>query len=80
MIYINQDLQESMIAALKNKEMAIVNKIVQAVETGYSADKNNRINILSWTSILIDTYENINVYTEEEQDKIDRLYNKVMSL
>lgn len=80
MIYNNQDLQESMIAALKNKEMAIVNKIVQAVETGYSADKNNRINILSWTSILIDTYENINVYTEEEQDKIDRLYNKVMSL
>ena len=36
--------------------------------------------ILNWSSILIDAYENVDVLSKEQQDKLDNLYNRVLKL
>lgn len=79
MLY-DPSMQREMVAALKQKEVSIVENIVRALKTGYPASQNNYIYKLAWNGMLLDAYENIFVFNKDDQDHLESLYYKVISL
>lgn len=78
MLY-DDNLKESMLAVLENRMAGIANCISALLEEGYIPNKN-KYTIFDWNSILIDAYENIDILSEEQQRKLDIVYNKVLRL
>lgn len=72
-------LKQVMVDVLENRISAIANCVVALLDEGYLPNKN-KTTILNWSSILIDAYENIDVLSKEQQDKLDIIYNKVLKL
>jgi len=71
--------KSAMLDILDDRMLGIADCITVLFEEGYIPNKN-KITILDYTSILIDAYENIDVLSKEQQDKLDSLYNKVLKL
>lgn len=78
MLY-NSNLKGAMLVVLKDRTTSIANCINTLLEEGYVPNKNKHT-ILDWSSILIDAYENVDVLSKEQQNKLDRVYNKVLKL
>ena len=72
-------LKQAMLDVLENRTSSIADCIIVLFDNGYIPNKN-KYTILSWSSILIDAYENVDVLTKEQQNKLDIIYNKVLSL
>ena len=75
----NDDLRKSIITDLESKELNIVNTVVVLASQGYVINQAKHIK-LDWTSIILNAFENINVFSEEQQHKIELLYNKFSML
>lgn len=74
-----QTLKKAILDVLKERISGIANCIVAIIDQGYIPNKNKLI-ILYWSSILIDAYENIDIFSVEQQNKLDIIYNKVIKL
>lgn len=79
MLYDNDDLKQVMLDTLHDRVSSITYCIVELLKEGYIPNKN-KTTIINWSSILIDAYENIDVFSKEQQNKLDILYNKVLKL
>ena len=75
----NDDLRKSIITDLESKELSVVNTIAVLASQGYVVNRTKYIK-LDWTSIILNAFENINVFSEEQQHKIELLYNKFSML
>lgn len=75
----NDELRKSIITDLESKELSIVNTIAVLASQGYVINQAKHIK-LDWTSIILNAFENINVFSEEQQHKIELLYNKISTL
>ena len=75
----NDDLRKSIIIDLESKELNIVNTVVVLASQGYLVNKSKYIR-LDWSSILLHAFENIDIFSEEQQNNIERLYNKVSNI
>lgn len=75
----NDNLRKSIITDLESKELNIVNTVVVLASQGYVINQAKHIK-LDWTSIILNAFENINVFSEEQQHKIELLYNKISTL
>ena len=73
------NLKEAMLDVLENRMSGIADCIQVLFDNGYIPNKN-KMTILNWTTILIDAYENVDVLSKEQQDKLDNLYNRVLKL
>ena len=73
------NLKQSMLDVLENRMSGIADCIQVLLAEGYIPNKN-KITILNWSAILIDAYENINIFSEEQQRNLDVIYNKVLKL
>ena len=78
MMYEN-GIKEAVLDTLENRVSSIALCIGKLLEEGYLPNNKKEV-VLSWCSILIHAYENINSYTEEQQHNIDRIYNNVIRL
>lgn len=78
MLY-DDNLRQAMLAILERRMAGIANCISALLEEGYIPNKN-KYTIFDFTSIIIDAYENIDILSEEQQRKLDILYNKVLRL
>ena len=72
-------LKEVMLDTLHERVSSITNCMVALLNEGYIPNRN-KTTILDWSSILIDAYENIDVFSKEQQNKLDILYNRVLKL
>ena len=70
-------LNKAMLDVLENRMSGIADSITVLIDKGYVPNKN-KITILNWTPILIDAYENIALFTEEQQNKLDKIYEKII--
>ena len=68
-----------MLDVLEERMLSIANCIQELFDKGYIPNKN-KMTILDWSSILINAYENIDIFSKEQQEDLDILYNKVMKL
>jgi len=65
--------------ALNSRVSSIAACMLALIEEGYSPNRN-KVNIFNWGTILMHAYENFNVLNEEQQVKVNNLFNKVMNL
>ena len=72
-------LKQAMLDVLENRISSIADCIQALFDQGYIPSKN-KMTILNWSSILIDAYENVDVLSKEQQEKLDNVYNKVLKL
>lgn len=73
------NLKQVMLDVLENRMSGIADCITALFEEGYVPNKN-KMTILSWSGILIDAYENVDLLSEEQHRKLDNIYNKVLKL
>ena len=75
----NDKLRKTIITDLESKELSIVNTAVVLASQGYVVNQAKYIK-LDWTSIILNAFENINVFSEKQQHKIELFYNKLSTL
>lgn len=73
------DLKDTMLDVLENRMSGIADCIQVLFDNGYIPNKN-KMTILNWTAILIDAYENVDVLSIKQHNKLDNLYNRVLKL
>ena len=78
MLY-DAEKKQDMLDTLNNRVSSIVDVCVALVQEGYIPNKN-KFNKLSWTTIMIDAFQNIDVLSVEQHTNLEELYNKVMML
>ena len=75
----NDEIRKTIITDLESKELSIVNTAIVLASQGYVVNKTKYIK-LDWTSIVLNAFENINIFSKEQQHKIELLYNKLSTL
>ena len=70
-------LNKTMLDVLENRMSGIADFITVLIDKGYVPNKN-KIIVLTWTPILIDAYENIDLFNENQINKLDKLYNEII--
>ena len=78
MLY-DADKKQEMLDTLNNRVSRIVDVCVALVNEGYNLNKS-KLTKLSWTTIMIDAFDNIDVLSVEQHTNLEELYNKVMML
>ena len=78
MLY-DAEKKQDMLDTLNNRVSSIVDVCVALVNEGYNLNKS-KLTKLSWTTIMIDAFENIDVLSVEQHTNLEELYNKVMML
>ena len=78
MLY-EKELKQVMLDVLENRVSGIASSINNLNEQGYIPNKKKRT-VLDWSIILIHAYENIDIFSKEQQMKLDAIYNKVLKL
>ena len=73
------NLKQAMLDVLDERMSGIADCIQVLFDNGYIPNKN-KMTVLNWSAILIDAYENVDVLSKEQQNKLDIIYNKVLSL
>ena len=71
--------KQNMLDTLNNRVSNIVDVCVALVNEGYNLNKS-KLNKLSWAAIMIDAFDNIDILSVEQHNKLETLYNKVMTL
>lgn len=78
MLY-DEDKREQMLEAAKAKVSSVVDLCVALAQEGYIPNKN-KFTKISWAGILIDAFDNIDVLSVEQHNKLENIYSKVLSL
>ena len=78
MLY-DAEKKQDMLDTLENRVSSIVDVCVALVNEGYNLNKS-KLTKLSWTTIMIDAFENIDILSVEQHTNLEELYNKVMML
>ena len=71
--------KQMMLGTLENRVSSIVDVCIALINEGYIPNKNKAVK-LSWSTILIDAFNNIDVLSTEQHNNLEELYSKVMSL
>ena len=78
MLY-NVENKKDMLDALNDRVSSIVDVCIALIEEGYIPNKNKNTK-LSWSVIMIDAINNIDVFSATQHNELEELYSKVMSL
>lgn len=78
MLY-DDKLKKAMLDVLEKRMLGIADCIQVLFAEGYIPNKN-KMTILDWSSIIFHAYENVDILSKEQQDKLDRVYNKLLRL
>ena len=75
----NDVIKKNILDDLESKVMSIVNTSISLASQGYLVTKSKYIR-LDWSSLLLHAFENIDIFSKEQQNNIERLYNKVSNI
>ena len=75
----NDVIKKNILDDLESKTMSIVNTSIALASQGYLVNKSKYIR-LDWSSLLLHAFENIDIFNKEQQNNIERLYNKVSNI
>ena len=75
----NDVIKKNILDDLESKAMNIVNTSIVLASQGYLVNKSKYIR-LDWSSLLLHAFENIDIFSKEQQNNIERLYNKVSNI
>lgn len=75
----DDEIRNNIISNLESKAIDIVNLTVALASQGYLVNRSKYVR-LDWTSILLSAFENIDVLSDEQQRKVELLYDKISTL
>ena len=75
----NDVIKKNILDDLESKAINIVNTSIALTSQGYLVNKSKYIR-LDWSSLLLHAFENIDIFSKEQQNNIERLYNKVSNI
>ena len=75
----NDEIRNTVISDLERKTISVADTAIVLASQGYLINRNKYIK-LDWASILIHAFENIDILTKEQQDSVERIYNKVSTI
>ena len=75
----NDVIKKNILDDLESKAMNIVNTSIALASQGYLVNKSKYIR-LDWSSLLLHAFENIDIFSKEQQNNIERLYNQVSNI
>ena len=78
MLY-DENLKQVMLGILDDRVSGIACTINNLVDDGYLPNKK-KLDILGWSTLLIHAYENIDIFSKEQQANLDSIYNKVIKM
>lgn len=78
MLY-NAEKKQNMLDTLNNRVSSIVDVCVALIQEGYIPNKAKQTK-LSWTAIMVNAFENIDILSVEQHNKLETIYNKVIAL
>lgn len=73
------EIKNAVLDTLENRVSGIADCIQMLFNEGYIPNKN-KITILNWSSILFNAYENIDLFTKQQQINLDNICNKILKL
>ena len=73
------EINNTMLSVLENRMLSIADCIQFLCTEGYIPNRNKNV-ILNWSNILIDAYQNINIFSPEQHTRLDNIYNKILKL
>lgn len=77
MLY-EESLKVAVLDSLEDRRSSTADVIIALIEQGYNPNNKKNV-VLQWSSILIDAYENIDLFDRAQQNKLDTLVNKVLT-
>lgn len=72
----DDNLKDTIVSDLESKAISICNTALALASQGYLINKSKYIR-LDWSSVLLHAFDNIHVFSKEQQSKLERVYNKV---
>lgn len=75
----NDIVKKNITDALESKVMSVVNTSITLASQGYLVNKSKYIR-LDWSSLLLNAFDCIDVFTPEQQHRIELLYNKISTI
>lgn len=73
------NIKQGTLDTLHNRVSSVCDCVLSLLDAGFVPNKN-KATILNWSSLLIHAYEQYEVFSEEQKQRIDNLYNKIMNL
>lgn len=74
----DKSISNNVITNLEQKGVSIANTVLALIAQGYVINNSKRIK-LDWSSILLHAFQNMDIFSEEQQKKIELLYSKIMN-
>lgn len=71
-------ISNKIVNALEQKALNVVTTTVALTSQGYVVNRAKKVS-LEWSSILLHAFENIAIFSDEQQQSIEHLYNKLMA-
>lgn len=75
----NDELRNTILDDLESKVNSTISTCFALASQGYLVNKSKYIR-LNWSSILLHAFENIDILNEEQQRKVELLYNKLSTI
>lgn len=75
----DDNLKDTIVSNLESKAISICNTALALASQGYLINKSKYIR-LDWSSVLLNAFENIHVLSDEQQSKLEQVYNKLNNI
>lgn len=72
-------IDERLISEVRKRQIVLAENTAQMASLGFLLKENSE-NVLSFTSILIDAYENLELFDKSQKKNLNLIYNKVIKI
>lgn len=72
----NVKLKDTIVSTLENRVLTIVDSIIKLTSEGYKINNNKIVNF-NISLLLINAFENIEVFNENQQENLEMIFNKI---
>lgn len=72
----NVKLKDTIVSTLENRVLTIVDSIIKLTSEGYKINNNKIVNF-NVSLLLINAFENIEIFNENQQENLEIIFNKI---
>lgn len=72
-------IDDSLTSEVRKRQIVLAENTASLASLGFLS-KGNSENVLSFTSILIDAYENLELFSKSQKDNLNLIYNKILKI
>lgn len=72
-------IDDRLTSEVRKRQIVLAENTASLASLGFLL-KGNSENVLSFTSILIDAYENLELFSKSQKDNLNLIYNKILKI